>query len=230
MERLLQTSGPSATPRPSPTAGGWSPGCPAPDQAHPNWGRLSQRSERWRTALAHQGWANPGAAPFSRCWSEATRTRSTSSNSWSRRGCCRWRSGRPPCRRDRPFAPGCGGTCRRAHGATARSPRLSMQVLAMHGWAGQAGTWSHWRQPLKTGAKWSSADRGYSSGERCPAWTQPGPSADRPLPGAAPAPCSCSGGAGRWCTGSFSASCHGRAGHAVAMSKGMQAALGTDRN
>ena len=29
-------------------------------QTNPNWGsELSQRSERWRTALAHQGWAKP---------------------------------------------------------------------------------------------------------------------------------------------------------------------------
>ena len=29
-------------------------------QAHPNWGgELSQRSERWRTTLADQGWAKP---------------------------------------------------------------------------------------------------------------------------------------------------------------------------
>ena len=47
-----------------------------------------------------------------------------------------------------------------------------MQVLAMHGWAGQAGTWSHWRQRFEDGgAKWSSADRGYSGGETvAPAW------------------------------------------------------------
>ena len=51
-----------------------------------------------------------------------------------------------------------------------------MQVLAMHGWAGQAGTWSHWRQRFEDGgAKWSSADRGYSGGETvAPAWP-PGP-------------------------------------------------------
>ena len=47
-----------------------------------------------------------------------------------------------------------------------------MQVLAMHGWAGQAGTWSHWRQRCEAGgAKWSSADRGYNGGEAvAPAW------------------------------------------------------------
>ena len=47
-----------------------------------------------------------------------------------------------------------------------------MQVLAMHGWAGQAGTWSHWRQRFEDGgAKWSSADQGYSGGETvAPAW------------------------------------------------------------
>ena len=47
-----------------------------------------------------------------------------------------------------------------------------MQVLAMHGWAGQAGAWSHWRQRFEDGgARWSSADRGYGGGEAvAPAW------------------------------------------------------------
>ena len=51
-----------------------------------------------------------------------------------------------------------------------------MQVLAMHGWAGQAGAWSHWRQRFEDGgARWSSADRGYGGGEAvAPAWP-PGP-------------------------------------------------------
>ena len=41
-----------------------------------------------------------------------------------------------------------------------------MQVLAMHGWAGQAGAWSHWRQRFEDeGARWSSADRGYGGGD-----------------------------------------------------------------
>ncbi len=110
-----------------------------------------------------------------------------------------------------------------------------MQVLAMHGWAGQAGTWSHWRQRLEDGgAKWSSADRGYSGGETvAPAWP-PGPERNlliahslglHLLPAAVLAQADAV-----VLLGSFSAFVpHGRAGRAVAVAlKGMQAALGTD--
>ena len=110
-----------------------------------------------------------------------------------------------------------------------------MQVLAMHGWAGQAGTWSHWRQRFEDGgAKWSSADRGYGGGETvAPAWP-PGPGRNlliahslglHLLPAAVLAQADAV-----VLLGSFSAFVpHGRAGRAVAAAlKGMQAALGTD--
>ena len=111
-----------------------------------------------------------------------------------------------------------------------------MQVLAMHGWAGQAGTWSHWRQRFEDGgAKWSSADRGYGGGETvAPAWP-PGPGRNlliahslglHLLPEAVLAQADAV-----VLLGSFSAFVpSGRAGRAVAAAlQGMQAALGTDQ-
>ena len=49
-----------------------------------------------------------------------------------------------------------------------------MQILAMHGWAGHAGAWSHWRKCFEQrGATWNSADQGYGGGEPVPkAWVQ----------------------------------------------------------
>ena len=37
-----------------------------------------------------------------------------------------------------------------------------MQILAMHGWAGQASAWAHWCQGFEAGGSlWASANRGY---------------------------------------------------------------------
>ena len=111
-----------------------------------------------------------------------------------------------------------------------------MQILAMHGWAGHAGTWSHWRQCLEAGGSiWTSANRGYG-GEApvSPAWN---PNPNRkvliahslglhllpgPVLGQADAVV---------LLGSFSAFVpSGRAGRAVAAAlQGMQSALGTDQ-
>ena len=48
-----------------------------------------------------------------------------------------------------------------------------MQILAMHGWAGHAGAWSHWRKHFEQGgATWNVAERGYGSEKPIPpAWT-----------------------------------------------------------
>ena len=111
-----------------------------------------------------------------------------------------------------------------------------MQVLAMHGWAGQAGTWSHWRQRFEDeGAKWSSADRGYGGGEAAaPAWP-PGPGHNLLIAhslGLHLLPATVLAQADAVVLlASFSAFVpQGRAGRAVAAAlKGMQAALGTDQ-
>ena len=110
-----------------------------------------------------------------------------------------------------------------------------MQILAMHGWAGQACTWSHWRQHFEAGGSiWTSAYRGYG-GEApvSPAWN---PNPNRRvliahslglhlLPAAVLAQADAV-----VLLGSFSSFVpHGRAGRAVAAAlQGMQAALGTD--
>ena len=111
-----------------------------------------------------------------------------------------------------------------------------MQVLAMHGWAGQAGVWSPWRQRFEDeGATWTSADRGYAGGEVvAPAGSN---GAGRNLLIAhslglhlLPTPVLAQADA-LVLLGSFSAFVpHGRTGRAVAAAlKGMQAALGTDQ-
>ena len=48
-----------------------------------------------------------------------------------------------------------------------------MQILAMHGWAGHAGAWSHWRKHFEQGGStWNVAERGYGSEKPIPpAWT-----------------------------------------------------------
>ena len=48
-----------------------------------------------------------------------------------------------------------------------------MQILAMHGWAGHAGAWSHWRKHFEQGGgTWNVAERGYGSEKPIPpAWT-----------------------------------------------------------
>jgi pimeloyl-[acyl-carrier protein] methyl ester esterase len=47
-----------------------------------------------------------------------------------------------------------------------------MQILAMHGWAGHAGAWSHWRKHFEQGGStWNVAERGYGSEKPIPpAW------------------------------------------------------------
>ena len=109
-----------------------------------------------------------------------------------------------------------------------------MQILAMHGWAGHAGTWSHWRQCLEAeGLIWTSANRGYGGEEPVsPAWSK-GPQPKvliahslglHLLPAAVLAQADAV-----VLLGSFSTFVpHGRAGRAVAAAlQGMQAALGT---
>ena len=111
-----------------------------------------------------------------------------------------------------------------------------MQILAMHGWAGHTGTWSHWRQRFEAeGARWSSADRGYGGGEAVAAAWPPGPGRNLLIAHSLglhllPAPVLERADA-VVLLGSFSAFVpHGRAGRAVAAAlKGMQAALGTDQ-
>ena len=110
-----------------------------------------------------------------------------------------------------------------------------MQILAMHGWAGHAGSWSHWSQHFEAGGStWTSANRGYG-GEApvAPVWST-GP--ERKVLVAhslglhlLPEPVLAQADAVAL-LGSFSAFVpHGRAGRAVAAAlKGMQAALGTD--
>ena len=111
-----------------------------------------------------------------------------------------------------------------------------MQVLAMHGWAGHAGAWSHWRKRFEDGgARWSSGDRGYGGDEAvAPAWS---PGTGRKLLiahslGLHLLPAAVLGEADAVVLlGSFSAFVpSGRTGRAVAAAlQGMQAALGTDQ-
>ena len=111
-----------------------------------------------------------------------------------------------------------------------------MQILAMHGWAGQPGAWSHWRQRFEDGGvRWFSADRGYGGGQAvAPLWP---PGSGRNLLIAhslglhlLPAVVLAQADA-VVLLGSFSSFVpHGRAGRAVAAAlQGMQAALGTDQ-
>ena len=111
-----------------------------------------------------------------------------------------------------------------------------MQVLAMHGWAGQAGAWSHWRQRFEDeGATWTSADRGYDGGEVvAPAWSN-GPGRNLLIAHSLglhllPTPVLAKADA-LVLLGSFSAFVpDGRAGRALAAAlQGMQAALGSDQ-
>ena len=111
-----------------------------------------------------------------------------------------------------------------------------MQVLAMHGWAGQAGAWSHWRQRFEDeGATWTSADRGYDGGEViAPAWST-GPGRKLLIAHSLglhllPSPALAQADA-LVLLGSFSAFVpDGRAGRALAAAlQGMQAALGSDQ-
>ena len=111
-----------------------------------------------------------------------------------------------------------------------------MQILAMHGWAGHAGTWSHWRQHFEAGGSiWTSANRGYG-GEApvSPAWST-GPErkvliAHSLGPHLLPASVLEQAHA-VVLLGSFSTFVpKGRTGRAVAAAlQGMQAALGTDQ-
>ena len=111
-----------------------------------------------------------------------------------------------------------------------------MQILAMHGWAGQASAWSHWCQGFEAGGSlWASANRGYGGeGPVQPAWN---PSPNRKvliahslglhlLPAAVLEQADAV-----VLLGSFSTFVpRGRAGRAVAAAlEGMQAALGTDQ-
>ena len=111
-----------------------------------------------------------------------------------------------------------------------------MQILAMHGWAGHAGAWSHWCQGFEAGGSlWTSANRGYGGEAPVqPAWS---PSSNRKvliahslglhlLPAAVLAQADAV-----VLLGSFSAFVpSGRAGRGVAAAlQGMQAALGTDQ-
>ena len=108
-----------------------------------------------------------------------------------------------------------------------------MQILAMHGWAGHAGSWFHWRQSFEQGGPtWTIADRGYGGGGPRPAaWTK-GPGRNVLIAhslGLHLLPASVLAQADAVVLlGSFSAFVpHGRAGRAVAAAlKGMQAALG----
>ena len=111
-----------------------------------------------------------------------------------------------------------------------------MQILAMHGWAGHAGSWSHWRQRFEEeGATWTSADRGYRGSETvAPAWIT-GPEHNVLIAHSLglhllPAPVLEQAHA-VVLLGSFSSFVpHGRAGRAVAAAlQGMQKALGTDQ-
>ena len=110
------------------------------------------------------------------------------------------------------------------------------QILAMHGWAGHAAAWSHWRKRFEQGgATWQAGDRGYGGAAPCaPRWTS--------APGRhvliahslglhlLPAPV-LEQATAVVLLGSFTAFVpEGRAGRAVATAlKGMQAALGTDQ-
>ena len=111
-----------------------------------------------------------------------------------------------------------------------------MQILAMHGWAGHASAWSHWRNCFEQrGATWNSADQGYGGGEPVPkAWVQD-PARKvliahslglHLLPESVLEQATAA-----VLLGSFSAFVpDGRAGRAVAVAlQGMQAALGTDQ-
>ena len=111
-----------------------------------------------------------------------------------------------------------------------------MQILAMHGWAGHAGTWSHWRQRFEEGGgTWTSADRGYGGEAPVPpAWTK-GPKQNLLIAhslGLHLLPESVlEQSHAVVLLGSFSAFVpDGRMGRAVAAAlQGMQAALGTDQ-
>ena len=111
-----------------------------------------------------------------------------------------------------------------------------MQILAMHGWAGHAGAWSHWRQRFELGGStWNAADRGYGGEEPVPpAWSM-GPERNVLIAhslGLHLLPASILEKASAVVLlGSFSAFVpDGRAGRAVAAALGgMQAALGTEQ-
>ena len=111
-----------------------------------------------------------------------------------------------------------------------------MQILAMHGWAGHAGSWSHWRKCFEQeGPTWTVADRGYCGEAPVPpAWPK-GPARNVLIAhslGLHLLPASVLEQADAVVLlGSFSAFVpDGRVGRAVAAAlQGMQAALGTDQ-
>ena len=111
-----------------------------------------------------------------------------------------------------------------------------MQILAMHGWAGHAGSWAHWHQRFKEGgSRFTSADRGYGGqAPVSPAWIS-GPEqkvliAHSLGPHLLPAPVLAQADA-VVLLGSFSTFVpNGRAGRAVAAAlRGMQAALDSEQ-
>ena len=58
----------------------------------------------------------------------------------------------------------------------ARTPQGALQVIAMHGWSGQAHHWDPWREAFaRSGWSWQSGERGYGEAEPfLPGWQNAG--------------------------------------------------------